>query len=336
MNDITLLTRDGASLDVACPPGETVLAAAEAAGLFLPSMCHEGSCGLCRAEIASGDHDAGGQPGETITRDVLLCQCRPTSDMTVALPYAESAILRHRAPTREAVIERIAPAGASAVSLALRLRPDAELGQAADFVPGQYMEVAIPGTDIRRAYSLANLPNWDGRVEFLIRLVPGGAFSTWLGTEAKPGDALSLRGPLGRFVLDDTSPRPRCLVGGGCGLAPLLSMLRHLAEFQDMQETHLIFGANREAELFATDEIAALAAQLPCLTVTTAIWHPEGDWSGFTGTSAEALDSWLSNAAAPPDIYVCGPPKLVEAVVTTARWHGVPEAQILAEQVQLR
>ncbi|CAG4914289.1 unnamed protein product [Acidocella sp. C78] len=336
MNDITLLTRDGASLDVGCPPGETVLAAAEAAGLFLPSMCHEGSCGLCRAEITAGEYDAGGRTGETITRDVLLCQCRPTSDMTVALPYAEAAILRHRAPTREAVIERIAPAGASAVSLGLRLRPDAERGEAADFVPGQYMEVAIPGTDIRRAYSLANLPNWDGRLEFLIRLVPGGAFSTWLGTVAKPGDALSLRGPLGRFTLDETSPRPRCLVGGGCGLAPLLAMLRHLAEFQDMQETHLIFGANREDELFATAEIEALAAQLPGLTVTTAIWHPQAAWRGFAGTAAEALDRLLASAAGAPDIYVCGPPRLVEAVIATARRHGVPEAQILAEHVQLR
>ncbi|HQT75367.1 MAG TPA: 2Fe-2S iron-sulfur cluster binding domain-containing protein [Acidiphilium sp.] len=336
MNDITLLTRDGARLGVICPPGETVLAAAEAAGLFLPSMCHEGSCGLCRAEIAGGGHDGGGQPGETITRDVLLCQCRPTSDMTVALPYAGSAILRHRAPTRAAVIERIAPAGASAVSLVLRLLPDTEYGEAADFVPGQYMEVAIPGTGIRRAYSLANLPNWDGRMEFLIRLVPGGAFSTWLGAGAKPGDALSLRGPLGRFTLDDTSPRSRCLVGGGCGLAPLLSMLRHLAEFQDMQETHLMFGANREAELFATAEIADLAARLPALAVTTAIWHPEGDWAGFVGTAAEALGRFLATAANKPDVYVCGPPRLVEAVIATAQLHGVPAAQIRAEAMQFR
>ena len=108
-----------------------------------------------------------------------------------------------------------------AISLTLRLQPDPEAGSAAEFSPGQYMELTLPGTDIRRAYSLANLPNWEGRLDFLIRLQPGGTFSTWLGTQARVGDVLSVRGPLGSFVLDEVSVRPRCFVGGGCGLASL-------------------------------------------------------------------------------------------------------------------
>jgi NAD(P)H-flavin reductase len=145
-----------------------------------------------------------------------------------------------------------------------------------------------------------------------------------------------LRGPLGRFVLDETSPRPRCLVGGGCGLAPLLSMLRHLAEFQDMQPTHLIFGANRESELFAMEEIEALQALLPGLTITHAVWRPEGAWHGFAGTAADALALYLDQQPEQPDIYVCGPPALMDAVAQVARARDIPEAQILAEQVQAR
>jgi ferredoxin-NADP reductase len=196
------------------------------------------------------------------------------------------------------------------------------------------MELTIPGMEIRRAYSLANLPNWDGRLDFIIRLVPGGAFSTWLSERAAVGDALNVRGPLGHFVLDEASPRPRCLVGGGCGMAPILSMLRHMVDFQDPQPVHLIYGANREEELLPEEEIAALRASLPQLGVMLSVWHPGPGWGGFAGTAAQALEAYLANAAETPDIYVCGPPKMLDAVTAVARARGVPEGQIFAERVQ--
>jgi len=97
---------------------------------------------------------------------VLLCRCQPRGDPAVNLPYPQAIIRRHEIPIREATIEALAPAGAGAVAMTLALKPHPELGQAADFVPGQYMELCIPGTDFRHAYSMANLPNWEGRSEF--------------------------------------------------------------------------------------------------------------------------------------------------------------------------
>ncbi len=337
MSEITLITRDGAKLGLAAAPTETVLEAAEAAGLFLPAMCHEGSCGLCAAQVTQGDYALRGGAREAAPDGAIpLCLCMPQSALTVELPYPQSGISHHSVPTRMAEISGISQAGSGAVILTLALRPDPEFGTAADFTPGQYMEVSIPGTEIKRAYSLTNLPNWDGTLEFLIRLQPGGAFSTWLAQTARPGDMLSLRGPVGRFVLDETSPRPRVLVGGGCGFAPLLSMLRHLADFQDMQPTHLIFGANTEAELAVAAPLEDLAAQLPNLTVCCAVWHPEAGWEGFSGTAADALAQYLDGDAGQPDIYLCGPPRLMEAVMRVANERGVPAARIYSEQVQAR
>jgi ferredoxin-NADP reductase/ferredoxin len=334
MFEIKLRTRDAVELDVICPPGATVLEAAEAAGLFLPSMCREGSCGQCNAEVTTGAYSlAPGASPTASAAEIPLCRCRPEGKLDVALPYLEAAIMRHKAPTRQARIESIEAAGSGAVALSLVLEPDAELGQAADFTPGQYIELTAPGTEIRRAYSMANLPNWDGRLDLLIRLAPGGAFSTWLAESARVGDVMSARGPLGGFVLDESSPRPRMLVGGGCGLAPLLSMLRHLADFGDMQETHLIFGANTEDELFAPELIAPLQDQLPQFAATYAVWRPGPDWAGFAGNAAEALDAQLAAMAEMPDIYICGPPRLVEAVQACAAKHGVPADQVFSEEV---
>lgn len=340
MPDITLRTRDSARFEFSCADTDTVLNAAETAGLYLPAMCHEGTCGACHARVAEGRYTLGpvgaGVLADAAAGGVLLCRCRPEGDLVIDLPYAQADIRRHLVPQRSATITGLTPAGSGAMAMTLALDPDPELGAAADFVPGQYMEVAIPGTTIRRAYSMANLPNWDGRLEFLIRLLPGGAFSTYLAGRARLGDRLQVRGPLGRFMLDETSPRPRCLIGGGCGFAPVLSMLRHLAEFQDMQPTTLIFAVNREDELFAAEAIGALEAALPMLTVVLSVWRPQGAWSGFTGTAADALAATLDAAVAWPDVYVCGPPALVQSVLAVAGARGLPPAQIFTEQVQPR
>ena len=266
MPDITLLTRDGTRFEFPFADADNVVDAAKTAGLHLPAMCHEGTCGACHAEVTEGRYTLGqhgaGARADTPTGGVPLCRCRAEGDLVIKAPYAQTDIRRQQIPQREATIVDLTPAGNGAMAVTLALAPDPAFGAAADFVPGQYMEVLIPGTTIRRAYSMANLPNWDGRLEFLIRLVPGGAFTTWLAERARPGDRLQMRGPLGRFMLDETSARPRCLIGGGCGFAPVLSMLRHLAEFQDMQPTTLIFAANREDELFAAGTISDLAAGL--------------------------------------------------------------------------
>ncbi|WP_298281701.1 2Fe-2S iron-sulfur cluster binding domain-containing protein [Acidocella sp.] len=335
--DVTIVTRDGVRLGVACAEGQTVLAAAEEAGLYLPSMCREGSCGMCGAHVTGGAYEMGACADGALPKGeggVLLCRCLALSDLEVEVEVRDEQIGRHRVPERRAVIAELAPAGAGALAVTLQLEADDTHGAAADFVPGQFFEMRLPGTEVRRAYSLANLPNWDGRLEFIIRLVPGGRFSGWLGAEARVGQVLELRGPMGHFALDEASPRPRVLVAGGCGVAPILSLLRHMAEFGDATQVHLIYGANREAEFLPPEILAAVKAALPQLEVTHAVWRPEAGWSGFSGNAAEALSAVLAQGGTMPDIYVCGPPRMLDTVAAAALAAGVPERQFFAERVQ--
>jgi NAD(P)H-flavin reductase len=67
--------------------------------------------------------------------------------------------------------------------------------------------------------------------------------------------------------------------------------------------------------------------------VTLSVWRPSPGWTGFSGTAAEALTDYLRSRTDVPDVYVCGPPKLLEAVTGVAREHGIPDAQIIAERV---
>ncbi|MGE4482231.1 FAD-binding oxidoreductase [Acidocella sp.] len=334
--NVILIANDSARVEFPCAPGQDVVTAAQAAGFYPPAMCREGSCGLCAAHIVEGAYQMGPHNAKALPAGpdgVLLCRCLPDGDVTVAVPYAGEQIRRHQVPERAALIAGIERVAADIVALSLDLLPDPELGQGADFIPGQYMELCVPATGVRRAYSLANLPNWEGRLDFLIRLVPGGAFTGWLAKDAKPGDELQVRGALGAFMLDEASPRRRVLVGGGCGLAPILAMLRHMAEFQDTIPVHLIYAVGQEDELLAEEVFGGLCQALPQLGITRAVWRARPGWPGFAGNAAQALAAHLDESDAEMDIYVCGPPPMLEAVEAVAMERGVPAERVFTERL---
>lgn len=337
MFKVELLTRDGASIAFTAEPAETVLEAAERAHIYLPSSCREGGCGACKATATGGEtrHDDYSSEAlgdaERAAGGVLLCRTHALSDLTLKAPYDEAAISFTTVPERMARIVAVEPAGDAAIRLQLQYEED-EFGRAAQFIAGQYVEIEIPGASLRRAFSLANAPNWDGHLEFFIRLHEKGAFSDFLGRRARAGDLLRVRGPMGQFTIDARSLAPRWFVAGGTGLAPTLSMLRQMAEFAETTPCRLFFGVNGEAELFALDALDGLRASLPQLEITLCVWRPQGAWDGFVGTPAEALRQALRDAAEAPDLYVCGPPPLIEATQAAAVDAGLSRDRVFSER----
>ncbi len=262
----------------------------------------------------------------------LLCCTFPRSDLRIDLPFDHDRILIGEIKVRNAEITAIDSVGENTLRLELHLTPVEDGGSVAEFEPGQFMELEVPGQDLKRAYSLANIGNWDGRLEFLIRLQPGGVFSTWLREQAAVGQTLIVHGPKGSFGLYESGLRPRWFVAGGTGLAPMLSMLRRMAEFQEPHPARLYFGANRAEELFCQVELQALQAELPQLQVIFCVWKPDDSWQGFCGTPVDALAQDLADATVLPDIYLCGPPALIDAAEAAARAKGVPDKQVLSER----
>lgn len=337
MYKVDLLTRDGVAVAFDAEPSETLLEAAERAQIYLPSSCREGGCGACRVTAAAGETVLDAYSSSALSEadraagDILMCRAHARSDLSLKAPFDAAAVSYAVTPARRARLVSIAPAGASAVAVALQYEPD-ELGCAAQFIAGQYVELELPGSGVRRAFSLANAPNWDGSLEFLVRLHPGGAFSDYLTQRAAPGDELVAHGPKGHFAIDNMSLAPRWFVAGGTGLAPVLSMLRQMAEFGETTPCRLFFGVNRRAELFGREAIEAVRAALPQLETTVCVWKPETPWDGFTGTPAEALAQALKCAAERPDIYVCGPPALIDATERAAEAAGIAHDRIFAER----
>lgn len=333
---IILTTRDGQQLSFNCAEASDLVTAGEQAGFTLPSICRGGCCGACFGHCQDGDYamssvNASVLSNEQIAnRDVLLCKTYPKSDLFISAPFDYVDIKFGKQLKRPAVITELSYIAERTVRLKLRWQ-DTEAGAAVEFESGQYVTLSIPSIDISRAYSLANTSNWLGELVFLIRLQTHGQFSHYLTETAKLGDVLLVDQAKGQFVFHAERLNPVIFIAGGTGVAPFLSMLTRMAELAENRDVLLLMGVNNEAELFAQQELLQLQTALPSLTVQYCVWHPSDLWQGFVGTPADALAAYLQSFTTDCDIYLCGPPLLVDAVTTVAKNNGVSEGRIFFE-----
>jgi CDP-4-dehydro-6-deoxyglucose reductase len=306
-----------------CAADRSVLDSAIAAGIALPYGCRTGTCGECRARLVHGTVDPG--PREPLgltdvgraTGHVLLCQARPTSDLTVEV--AELASGRPRPvktlPARVARLERLAH---DVMGVWLRIPPVERLG----FVPGQYLDVLLPD-GARRSFSLANPPHDDATLELHVRRVAGGRFSTEVFERLAPGALLRVQGPLGRFAVADGT-RPLLMVAGGTGLAPLQSMVEHLIAAGDARPLTVYWGVRAERDLYRRALVEGWPARHPRLAVTLVLSEPDAGWRGRRGLVHEAVLADLGAALAGHAVHVAGPPAMCAAARSAFLAAGLP------------
>jgi propane monooxygenase reductase component len=318
-------------IDFEVDEDETVLRGAFRQGLQLMHGCKEGQCSACKSFLLDGEVDLDRystfalpdfeeQEGWT-----LLCRAHALTDLEVELINYDEDVLKAGLPLVEA---RARVTAVEELTHDIR-RLELELiePESLEFHPGQYVDIHIPGADgHHRSFSMANLPSDPGRLEFMIKLYPDGRFSGLLGTgEIAEGTELELTGPYGVFTLRDQSPRRIVFIGGGAGMAPILCLLRSLAERDLERDVVYYYGARTEADLFHREELEALAAQLPSFRFVPALSHAE--WDGEAGMITDVVER-LEPDLEDIDAYVCGPPPMVEAAQGLLMAKGVPESRI--------
>jgi propane monooxygenase reductase subunit len=200
------------------------------------------------------------------------------------------------------------------------------------FFPGQYFDFTVPGTDESRSFSMANTPNRNGRYEFVIKIYPGGVFSEFLSQRVRVGDRLEVEGPFGTFTLRESRTSDLIFVGGGAGMAPVLALLRSMAERGVERKATFYYGARAARDLCFEKELAGLAGRLPGFRYIPALSEPDGNgWDGHTGFITEIVrqnESTLEGM----DAYVCGPPPMVDAAIVTLTSLGVREQDIFYDK----
>ena len=339
--DVILVTADGQESTVQCDGSTSVLEAAEDAGLMLKASCESGGCGACSAMLRDGRVEMGEHDPNVIEipedqGGILLCRSFPRQDCRIELPYDQSKIVTGPPVRHDAEITALDRVADGVIRLTLTLRPGEDGSSSADFESGQFVRIVVPGSppgrEVRRAYSPANVANWDGQLEFYIRLLPGGAMSDYLSQRARVGDVLTVSSADGEFGLAENGLRPRWFLAGGTGLSPLLSMLRKMADWGEAQPARLFFGVTRHSEVFAQDEVAALAETLPNFHAETVVWNPDPAWAGTIGNPVDLAAAEIAVLDEMPDVYLCGPPPMMDAAVAALTAAGVPADQIHLER----
>lgn len=322
-------------LEIEVDEDETVLHAAFRQGLMLMHGCKEGQCSSCKSFLLDGEVDLERYSTfalpdfEEAEGYTLLCRAHPMSDLEVELLNFDEEILR------SGVALQTARARVEAVE---RLTHDIRLLRVSlvdperlSFQAGQYVDIKIPGADEHRSFSMANTPSTAHELEFMIKVYPDGHFSGLLDSgEIKVGDELELTGPYGVFTLRATSTRRMLFIGGGAGMAPILSLLRSLEESGNGRPAVYYYGARRPEDLFHVEQLEGLAERLPDFRFVPALSEIEADgngWSGETGLITDVVDR-LEGDVSEVEAYVCGPPPMVEAAIALLERRGVPESQI--------
>ncbi|NTV30855.1 oxidoreductase [candidate division WWE3 bacterium] len=184
---------------------------------------------------------------------------------------------------------------------------------------GQHYDIRLTaenGYQAQRSYSIASAPEDFGIVEFGIQLLSEGEVSPYLFT-LQEDDEIEIRGPLGQhFVWETSLSGPLILIGGGSGVVPLVSMLRHRYMAGDTRKTIFLISAQSLDHVLYRDELEAYMQNDPNveIPITLTQQKPMG-WLGYERrVDKEMLQETMGDVLSQkPSIYICGPTPFVEA-----------------------
>jgi len=333
MPESYVVTIEPLGRQVVCRDDQSILDACLRAGVWLPHSCTHGTCATCKCDVVDGDVDHGEASSFALMdfeRDegkLLTCCAKPRSDVTIEADLDVDEDLEMY-PVEDYVGTLVEKTEIAKDTVRLVVELDREIA----FNAGQYMKFTVPsGEDgapsVDRTWSIGSPPTDTQRLEFHVRLVPGGRGTDgWVFKGLSEGDQFPMSGPYGRFVLHTGEDNHTIMVAGGTGLAPIKAMLRHGLENGEYEGDMTLYQGGRSREwLYDVDYFKALADEFdqftyrPCLSEETAEQVAEAgddpDAYGF-GMVTDVIASDHASLSGCKG-YLCGPPLMVEAALKT-------------------
>ena len=173
---LTLRFEDGVEKEIEAAADEFVLDAALRQGVPLVYQCRSGSCSTCVGQLVSGTLEmARDRALSLIAAEIaegkrLLCSSRALAPSVVRLHYPSTLIYAEERRNFEARVAGVEWPAPSVAKLAIAL----ERGAGVSFQAGQYVRIKVPGTEEWRSYSMCSTPRDLPKMEFLVRIIPGG------------------------------------------------------------------------------------------------------------------------------------------------------------------
>ncbi len=198
-----------------------------------------------------------------------------------------------------------------------------------EFHAGQYVIFTIGPPKGNHTLSIASPPSEKGGITVLQSVAPMGGGSRWL-LGLKPGDRAQFLGPLGKFVLQRQSTRPKVFVATGCGMAPIRSMILDYGESGGAAPVMLWWGMRHETDLFWQEELTGLAAKYPTFHYTMTLSRPMNTWQGKRGRVTEHVIGETPELGR-SEFYLCGNRAMIVDMRRLLTDNGVAAEQIFTE-----
>ncbi|QEK92649.1 NAD(P)H dependent flavin oxidoreductase family protein [Achromobacter insolitus] len=306
----------------------SILEAALAQGIPVPFSCQRGACGSCRAEVVEGCFERIAPPTDgsyqTAADELLMCQCRAASDLTLRFPHWR-APAQARPPRRANVVSRL-PLAPDVTQLIVELQD----GEDYDYLPGQHAQLILEG-GARRNFSIANAPAAAGpaRLEFHIRHMPGGAFTSGILPALQSGDPLTLDAARGDCTwrvdeLQDIDHLVLLATGTGyAGVAPIIMAALHS---RALETVTLYWGGRTPDDHYASQMLDALQGKGDGFQWHAVLSAGESARKHVQEAAAEAGHDWSRSL-----VYACGNPAMVSAARERLLAAGLPAYRYRAE-----
>ena len=317
-----------------CAEDDTLLRAGLRAGLGFPYECNSGSCGTCKVELVEGQvhslrPDAPGLAERDRAKNrVLACQAEPRSDCAIKVRLRPENVPMHRPARFAARLESTRDLTHDVREFTFVAAPGAP-----GFLAGQYALFYLPGLAVPRTYSMSNVDDGSARWQFIVRRVPGGTGTNTLFDKVTVGSEVRIDGPYGLAYLRTDSPRDLVCIGGGSGLAPMLSIARGAVREPrlDGRRIHVFYGARTIRDLCGKEELSALPGFCERLFFHPALSMADADgpqWNGKTGFIHEIARDFIGERWNDHEYYFAGPPPMAEAVQRMLIERRVPYTQV--------
>ena len=321
--------------------GQTILDAALRSGIYLPHACCHGLCATCKIEVTEGEVDHGAASNfalmdyEREEGKCLACCATLQSDVTIDAEIEEEPdALNLPVQDYRGTVSRLVDLTPTVKGVWIELAAPQHIV----FQAGQYINLVVPGEAQSRAFSIASAPSQSGEIELNIRRVPGGAATGWVHDTLKVGDNVRFSGPYGRFFVRQSEHQaeqlPYLFLAGGSGLSSPRSMILDLLAQDCTRPIALVNGARYQAELYHHDEFVALTEQHANFHYVPVLSNepPDTGWTGARGMVHEAAKAHFANDFRGRKAYLCGPPIMIEACISTLMQGRLFERDIYTEK----
>ncbi|MBM3392541.1 MAG: 2Fe-2S iron-sulfur cluster binding domain-containing protein [Betaproteobacteria bacterium] len=300
---------------------DTLLESALKAGLAVNYGCSNGNCGLCKARVVSGEvrkvrpHDYVLSEAEKDLGYTLLCCHAAVSDLVVEALETGSA---GDIPQQQIVarVKALQPLGDDMRLLHLQTPRNNRLR----FLAGQSVTLTAGGASTQ--LSVASCPCDDRNLHFHVARDAQDDFARQVYDVLGPGDAVTVLGPWGEFVLRADSPRPILFVASEAGFAPIKGLVEHAMSLDRAERLHLYWHACGPSGHYLANLCRSWAEALDNFR-----------YAAITAGDAQAVVDRLAQDHADLaafDIYLAGPEAFVDGAVKALALQGFPAAQLVA------